>query len=297
MAKLMTKQGNQSDLKTKMTGWLEGQGYPLEMQVAQSFQSKYFTTLQSYFYTDPESKNIRETDVIAYRDIAAINMVVRLSIVVECKNAKDKPWVLFSSGQDHLPEQTRVIQHASSLAGAKALQLLMKYPSIQDSPLFRTGKNSGYSLIQAFGAENNSDLAYKSLMSVSTATNSMALFSDYYNMDENKVTHANPQLAHILFPVVVIGGSLWKCCMNKKSSALDIAQINSGTLIWKNPLLRHPHTIVHIVTEAYLDSFVNDVNKTLSDIQTLVEGHAKGDFSAIPEIYKPRPRRTSHIGI
>jgi hypothetical protein len=53
------------DLSGKVSEWIEGQGYPLEMTVAKTFEQNRFEVIQSEYYKDPESGDCREIDVVA----------------------------------------------------------------------------------------------------------------------------------------------------------------------------------------------------------------------------------------
>ena len=86
------------NIETKITEWLEKQGYPLEMLVAQAFQKEDFLVSLSDFYEDFETKSQREIDVTALRwsDFDK-PVVLQVCCRIECKLARDKPWILFVS--------------------------------------------------------------------------------------------------------------------------------------------------------------------------------------------------------
>lgn len=278
-------------LEASIAEWVLKQGYPLEMEVAAAFQSCGFETTQSAYYEDLESGDTRETDVIAHQNIGCAKMLIRLSMIVECKkSAKDKPWILFSTGHDQLPSSTCIMQRASSLAGKKVLEALIKCKKLEGSPLLNMDENCGYTLTQACG-DDNSDVVYKALMSVSKATASLAAYSDYYNKEHKKVVRINSTYANIFFPVVVTGGTLWRCLINPENHKLDLKQIGFSTLAWKNPLLGHHHTIIHVVSSTHIKAFVEYFSKTCNDIKTAIEGEVKADISAIPNMFVRRPGR------
>jgi len=53
------------DLKTKVEKWLNEQGYPLEMRVASVLQQGGFRVVQSEYFSDPETGDSRELDIVA----------------------------------------------------------------------------------------------------------------------------------------------------------------------------------------------------------------------------------------
>src|SRR5687767_1963194 len=84
-------------MKSAVLDWLEKQGYPLEMHVAEEFRKAGFEVTQSEFYLDPDTNQPREVDVLAtnYVEITPTERVVRIRFVIECKRSRDKPWVMF----------------------------------------------------------------------------------------------------------------------------------------------------------------------------------------------------------
>ena len=295
----MTKKTN-SDLQSKIEAWLNKQGYPLEMQTAQAFISRQFDTRQSEFYIDCDSGETRETDVVARKDIVIQNLMLRLSIVIECKAATDKPWILFSTGKDQLPDATRVFQRPASRAGMKALQVLMRNASVCNAPLFAMDANSGYGLVQALRDENpdRSDVAYRALVSVTHAACSMALGSDRIDQQAKRIVGVNAKYAHVLFPTLVIGGPLWRCTLNKGDTAkVEVKQIESGVLAWKNPIFGHAHTLIHVVTKKHLDAYADGAAATYATMKAVSEGVAKSELERVPASFAERKRAVHAIKI
>ena len=123
-------------LESRITEWLETQGYPLEMVVAREFQSAGFRVLQSDYYSGPESNSSREIDVIAHLQEQVGSCLVRLSFCIECKSSQDKPWIIFTSAGVRLANPARVVQRASSLLGTLFLQKLARDNEIQSLNMF-----------------------------------------------------------------------------------------------------------------------------------------------------------------
>ena len=96
-------------LKEKLRNWLESQGYPLEMRVARSFRRHNFRVFKSDYYKDPDSGVMRETDVRPSLQDEIHGVLGRIGFVIECKQSKDKPWVLFT-GATSLADPARVVQ-------------------------------------------------------------------------------------------------------------------------------------------------------------------------------------------
>src|SRR4051812_9407117 len=83
------------DLKSKVSDWLEKEGYPLEMHVAAEFIKAGFQVAQSVFYVDEETKSTREVDLMAFINYPIGTGWLTFSIVIECKASKSKPWIAF----------------------------------------------------------------------------------------------------------------------------------------------------------------------------------------------------------
>ena len=90
------------ELEKKIIEWLNSQGYPLEMAVAQLFRNSGFWVIQSDFYEDKESGKKREIDIVAHVSkqsevLLPLNFGFSVGCCVECKLGKDKPWLLLTS--------------------------------------------------------------------------------------------------------------------------------------------------------------------------------------------------------
>ncbi len=289
-------QETQEDLPVKIAAWLSGQGYPLEMETATAFKHQGFQTSQSEFYPDTETGQLRETDVVASSFVNVAGVLIRLTLVVECKLSKDKPWLLFSTGQDELPKATSVLQRASSKAGAAALEALMHDEGIQNAPLFQMTEETGYSITQAFAT--GEDKCFKAIMNVSKATSSMALHSDGYNVEKNRVEKVKPHYAHLLFPVLVLDGRLFRCVLNVETEKIEVVELSNGILVWRNPVLGQPHTVIHIVTRNAIQTFAEGAAETFQKVRDACEGSAKNRLARIPDLFKKARRRTvTHVNV
>src|SRR5687768_14769628 len=115
---------SEDDLPTRLANWLESQGYPLEIEVARAFREAGFKAIQADYYIDPVSKANREIDLVAHADKYVLGLLARISFIVECKTARDKPWVLFTAPQGQLADKARVVQRAASKLGADWLHAI-----------------------------------------------------------------------------------------------------------------------------------------------------------------------------
>ena len=99
---------NRESLERRVAKWLDGQGYPLEMLVGQAFRKAGFFVVQSDYYPDPETGKPREIDVCAHIQRDSHGILAGVVYTIECKLARDKPWVLFTSADIQLAGLARV---------------------------------------------------------------------------------------------------------------------------------------------------------------------------------------------
>lgn len=276
-----------TELTDKISNWLKEQGYPLEMAIAQVLHSRAFYVRQSDYYTDPDSGESREIDVIGSKQWDMDNILCRVSLVIECKTSRDKPWLLFGSDGDPLADRARVVQRSSSLAGKILLSQLRDNPAIAALPLFQVADIHGYGLTQAFTSGN--DAAYKAVMAASKAAHSIGHAANEVP-EPAGVLSQRRHYAEILFPTVVVGGKLFRCTMDKQTGNLELKDIPRGVLVWKNPVVGYPHSIVHIVTEDDFPSFVDDAYRTIHDINAAIEGSARAAYISQVGIVTARKR-------
>ena len=104
-----------SELPEKVKAWLSGEGYPLEFATANTFERADFETRQGMYLSMPKTNAFREIDVVASRVVQNDQVSCRVSIVVECKWSRDKPWVVFTSRLGRSSWQEKVAYGVSSL--------------------------------------------------------------------------------------------------------------------------------------------------------------------------------------
>ncbi len=242
-----------TNLNDKLMNWLNEQGYPLEMATAQLFRQHGFRAFQSDFYTDPESNTQREIDVLAYRQKEVEDAQLRVSFSVECKNAKDKPWVMFSSEALKLAPPARVFQRAGSKLAIYFLRLLSRHETIQKAPLFSLPRRPGYGVTQAFS--NGQDVPFTACVGAAKSAIAKATAVDSFIKFQGAISE-------IVFPVVLIEGKLFECYLSEDNAPI-LNEIQEGVLVWRNPVVQMPHTIIHILTLDSLPNFLSQANETI----------------------------------
>lgn len=265
------------DLNKKIKDWLNEQGYPLEMRVASNFQNKGFHVIQSDYFEDHESGKMREVDVVAYLQDEIDDILVRLQLIIECKQSKH-PWLLFCSENLKLSDPARVAQRSTCDKGELFLLLLSKNSSIHNLPIFKLPKCPAYALTQAF--TKKTETSYSALVSLSKACKARVKESTEYR----KAT--GHKILEINFPLLVLSGGLHSVTL-KSDSDIDVESLDSSVLVWRNPILGPVHSIIHITEESYLSNLINDLYDSFIFLFEYIEKDGKKELSKIMEERPP----------
>jgi Holliday junction resolvase-like predicted endonuclease len=274
-------------LENRLTDWLNKQGYPLEMLVARLFQQKGFRVQQSEFYADQDTGESREIDVVASKSALVQGITIRVTLAIECKLSKDKPWILFTSQSIRLSEKARIVQRAASGLGSNLLRILLDYKdykAISSLNIFDIPTFPCYSLTQAF--TTSQDVCYKAATSVAKAAYAKATEFDYKEPHSGII---NLNFAHIVLPILVVDGKLFDCHL-EENSQISVFEINFGVLIWRNPLVKSPHTIIHVVSVPALGGFCDETAKSIDFILQLCKTDLEQQIAKIRERPPPTTR-------
>ena len=234
-----------NNLKKSVSAWLEEQGYPLEMRVASILKKEGFRVIQSEYFSDPETGDSRELDIVAYAQKQIGEVLIRVSLIIECKRSVDKPWLLFKSKESRLANPARVVQRATNTLGSIYLRELCQNEEVQKLSLFSLAENPAYGVTQAL--TSGKDICYSALTSVSKAARATVLKQEnYYNRPV--------KLCSIVFPVVAVSGRLFEVFLDKNTNVV-VEEIENGTLLWRNSIVGAPHTIINLVAEPNFEHF------------------------------------------
>lgn len=222
------------------------------MIVAHAFRRVGFRTIQSEYYKDPETGKSREIDVSASMQRFVHDILTRVRFCVECKLARDRPWIMFTSSDIMLADPARVVQRPASTLGYALLESICRRKDIQNLPNFLVPERPGYGLTQAF--TSGQDVPYAAIMAAAKATIAEA-------EDADRGSRSQGPICEILFPVVVIDGTLFECYLDEADEVIT-EEIRIGTLVWRSPVVGMPHTIVQVVTLPAFEDFVEGAGRT-----------------------------------
>jgi hypothetical protein len=238
-----------TDYKEKVKEWLLKSGYPMEMEIAKGLEEAGFGISQSDYFEDSDTGKWRETDVIAYEQAVGDSCRAIFSLVTECKGAKDKPWVLFTSN-DSYPQSLSVSRRVSNEYGESILRVLALKYEVKNSLLFELPKRPGYSLTAAKINGGNEDAAFHAVNSVCKA--SLGLAKKLSN-----VHGAN--IIPFVWPVMVINSQLFESYLSSDGE-LQLEPIEKGLLIWRNPILT-THSLIQIYTKDYFLKELSEIRE------------------------------------
>jgi hypothetical protein len=247
------------NFKERIKKWLDEQGYPLEMRIASTMQRKGFHVVQSEYFFDPESGDARELDVVAFLQKEISHILFRMSLLIECKRSTDKPWLLFTSDKVKLSNRARIVQRAANSLGRHFLHEICRQKEVQDIPLFALPERPAYGVTQAL--TSGKDVCYSAVTSVSKAARAtVAELDDMEEKEKKGLKQYSHNICSIVLPIIVVDGPLFEVYLDDSAKVL-VNALENGTLLWRNPIVGMPHTIVNIVSTKAFDSF-SDISLT-----------------------------------
>ena len=222
---------NKKSLAKELAEWLESQGYPLEMIVAAELQKAGFTVSLSDFYEDYDTGELREIDVTALK-WSNLDRASALQVCwrIECKLARDKPWIVFVSNSQ--PEQFLPSNIFSSLKYKCFLFEAFKQDTFRSRllrlPLLKPHKVD-HGITQAF--TSGQDVPYKAVMSaVKASIDRVAQFDRVaQEVKYNSVIDQKRQFSCVVFPVIIIDGKLFECSI-EENDELRLYEVQSSVL-------------------------------------------------------------------
>jgi len=284
----------------KIKEWLEVQGHSLEMRVAKKFGENGFTVSQFEHYVDQESKAVRQMDVVASISKRIGHSLVTVNLIIECKYAKSKPWVILITQKklDKFTFFSRQLQgkHPSGWKNIPTLQgrliggLLQTLSRLQEIDKFAV-EPAGYSVLETRFDSNYKpdpsklDYAFEAVVQVSKSVeahdtqneviykNSIRDYESGMGIDtgirkiEESTENLNLDLS-IAIPVVLISGVLFESHLDD-SNEIVVSEIPSGFVL--TPYKRHETRVdssvtlspVIIITEDNLDAFIQKIQEMM----------------------------------
>lgn len=289
------------NLSGRIRDWLEKQGQSLEMRVAKAFQENGFAVSQFEYFLDKDNQTIRQTDVVASISKNIGNSLVTINLIVECKYAKSKPWVILITQQkfDRYTFFGRVMngnppsqwKKLLTLQGRLVGKILLALERSKDVDFFDVNP-AGYAVMEARldsnykPDPNQLDYAYEAIMQVSRCVlyhdnkneeifkNIIRSFEDGFGIETGYRTLGTPSSfsldLNITIPLVVINGRLFKSYLSEDNT-IEVSEIGNGFVLMphlgdKNIQRSVPLSTIMVVTENNLKSFIPKLQSMLKVI-------------------------------
>jgi hypothetical protein len=236
--------------------WMLSGGRPLEMQVAAQFSRFAHTVEQSSFYTDPESHQAREIDVIASltygRDFVG-------SVVIECKS-KNSAFVVLLEQEDPRLLEWRCLSTSARGTLPPSFHNVWIGDDLAKTHLFRPEVPVGHSVItktttKQAGKTQPPDKAWQAALQAAKAAQWLASRWDGVPPPQSQW--------HVAFPVVVTDGILATARL-KGLDDVEVQQVDHARFALKWPLSRDTQVvIVDFIRASYVPTFADGCRQAI----------------------------------
>jgi hypothetical protein len=202
-------------------GWLETQGYPLEMRVARSLNLLGLGFIQGWNYEDPDTSETREIDILS-KSFAYGKNTLLIQAIIECKYS-EHPIVGFTYG-NNLSKSPIDFWVPCNILGRGVLNRIIKEERKNEIPIFSHQSTIAYALKQAYQNEegkrkDKKDTAFEAIMSVVKA--SYALSKLYMEkvptLPSLNGTETRPSV-FIGIPTIVLRAPLFICYLDEHNN-------------------------------------------------------------------------------
>jgi len=233
--------------------WAETQGFHLEMKVARIFENAGFETSLLTHYSDPDTNETREIDVVAMIQKKVEGLTIHIQFFIECKYNKD-PWVIFTNRRIK-PKPFEYFSHIlngnyhfynwesqNTFQGRLIACILSKYDCDSIPKTFKVCKHLGFTLKEAH--KGNKDAATTAIWQVQKSIFDFEKKNEYH-LNQMIVEHENEYekeydsapskklnlLIEIPFPLIIYQGpgQLFKAYLDSNDN-LDIDEIDQCTI-------------------------------------------------------------------
>jgi hypothetical protein len=257
------------DLKTKIVGWLDRNGYPLEMRVVSALRVAGFNVQQSTFYEDPETHESREIDAIASRTDK--HGFLKYSLIIECKKSLNHPWVVFTSDRQ-AAGKNKFLTYCAMPEATQTVLLKKRVKSYAARlPWWGSPKRTGYGMAVAF-AEANADPAYKATIGVLKAT---------IAGNKSEPRPLGLGVLRFLFPIIVFEGRLFESYLDDQGKTI-VEETEEVVLNYYRELAGQRTCSVRVVTASRLDAFVLEAVREFEALHTMFKTDLKNMWKRLP---------------
>lgn len=239
-------------------GWLEKQGFPLEMTVARTLSNQGLGFVQGWHYEDPDTSEAREIDILS-RSFAYGTNTLLLQAIIECKYS-EQPMVGFTYvGQLRSPAEFWV---PCNLLGRDVLNKLRGEKLVNELPIFSKQNTIAYALRQSNRDDigKKKDTAFEAIMSVVKA--SFALSKLYTEKATTLLSSTGTEQRPAIFigiPTIVLRAPLFICYLDQNGE-IAVEPRRGFLLEWVYPKVGL--MMIRVVQEIEVANLGKDISDT-----------------------------------
>lgn len=214
------------------------------MYCAKTFRANGFKVAQSVYYSDPETNQARETDLVCYYQKTIEDVTFNLTFVLECKKSSDKPWIVFKSNN-----KTKRLRGFDVVEGTlngiallndidqhkgKRRKSTIEFLAFEDIAI-------GHGATQAF--TSGPDTTYSA---ITTVLKAIRYFVEKYSKTKVKI-------CSLYFPVIVIDSKLFDVAL-LENNEIQIQEVTQSKLLQIRSDLNKT-TIIQITTKSNVEEY------------------------------------------
>jgi hypothetical protein len=233
------------NLEDSVRKWLDDQGYPLEMKVAEALRNAGIGWDHGRVYEDRSTEKVREIDVMGYLDYWG-SPRFSIHLIMECKHAHGRPWVLFCTERTMLTPLGYAISLPCTKGAKKIMAVMAPIEAVQQMELFRQPDLVGFNFVRAH--TDNRDVAFDAVRGVVTAALSTAA----------KIGKWKHNVLYV--PIIVVDSPLMQCHLPANAGELALQEVQEGSLLY-NPGGKFGHVVVRVIHINALPAFLEKVKE------------------------------------
>ena len=192
------------ELLQRLSEWVEISGRALELRTARTFRERRCVRQlnQSVAYEDPVTKQQREGDVLAVFRYVVDQLAVSVDVAVECKAAKEHPWVAFYDDQRFVPDLAQLwFLHGGTWSTDELAGLVQQWLGATALSTDRVATHA----VSAFGKDGK-NFVHDAVQQAMSFARARAKINNRYVGDPDDLA-----LAKAALPVVVTQAPLFTC--------------------------------------------------------------------------------------
>lgn len=303
---------DESDLIKGVRGWLDKQGYPLEMRVAAQFEKTDFHVLQSSYYVLP-GQQPRELDVEAWffvedarlrwqptnpktpglkeanakkraalarkrskdTDNAPTDDVyaIEAGAIIECKSGtSNRPWVALTAKKRASLDEVLRGHPMTDLAFEGFNKFLLEQPT-ERTPVFAPPERYAYSVVPASIGKDQNQKEPKADDGYDIAYSAVKKAAEASRHAIDQVNAGyGTRLVRMCVPTVVVSTPLVECWL--EDGELRFEERNETVVQFSRPSEDGGNvvTFVHVVHESVLPKFISSIRATIG---VALENHSE----------------------